>query len=153
MLKRVREVNLTEIAGRIVEENAEKLADINKAQLMKGKNNRGEMLSPKHSENPWFKTKEAALRYASWKHRLYPETPFDVPNLIITGVYHRSISVSRSGDNVDFKASAVFAGNIENTFKGTALGLNDDSMVAVRNDIIQPPLVKEVARELGVTAG
>ena len=153
MLKRVRAVNLTEIAGRIVEENAEKLAELNKRQLMKGLNNKGELLSPKHSENPWFKTKEAALRYAGWKHRKFPETPFDVPNLIITGVYHNSIFVSRAGDNVNIKASATFAGNIEQTFKGTALGLNDNTMEEVRSDIIRPPLAREVAKELGVTVG
>ena len=149
MLRKLEAIDLQEEVGLILDQNLDKLRELNLAQLMQGKNNKGELLSPKHSDNPYFKTPEAGLRYAAWKQRLFPETPFNIANLKITGVYHESISFSRHGDVVSSDASASFAGSIEQTFNGTPLGLDEDSKQTVRNTIIRIPLVRTLSNKIG----
>jgi len=151
MLRKVRAVNIVDITGDIMEQHTDELAEYNRKQLMQGKNNKDELLSPKHSENPFFKSRESALRYAGWKHRMNPLAPFDVPDLRINGFYHDSISFSRRADTLTADSNAPFAGKIESTFKNTALGLNQESKETVYAEIIRSPLVHEAANRLGVS--
>ena len=153
MLERIRAIRLQEIAGDIIDQNLDVLRQYNLDQLMQGKNNIGEMLSPKHSENPWFKKPGAAGRYAAWKHRLNPLAPFDVPDLRITGVYHESISFTRRGDIVAAEASASFAPSIEATFNGTPLGLDEESMEKTWQEVIKSPMLHILADKIGCDVG
>ena len=149
MLRRIQATNLQDIAGDIIQGKEDAIIQINKDQLMQGLNNKGVLLSPKHSENPWFKKPGAGLRYAEWKKRLFPETPFDVPNLIVIGVYHRSMTAIRNGNVVTFGATADFAPNIDLTFNNTALGLNEDGLNRAWLEIVKPPLLRIVATKIG----
>ena len=149
MLRKLESIDLQEEVGGIIDQNLGELKQLNLAQLMQGKNNKGELLAPKHSENPFFKKPGAGLRYAAWKKRLFPETPFDVANLIITGVYHDSISFSRRGDTVSAEAAAPFAPSIEQTFNGTPLGLDSDSKKEFWIDTLKRPLVAALSIKIG----
>lgn len=150
MNRRVQALSLTDLAAAIIAQNATELADIQRKQLMQGKNNEGDLLGPRHSENPFFKSPESALRYARWKQKITPETPFDVPNLYINGQYHGGIFIKVAGDKVTTDSKSPLAGKINNTFKGKQLGLNSDSKVTAFKDHIRSPLVKAVASQLQV---
>lgn len=150
MLRRVQSIDLVNIAGDIVSQHTDELADLNRKQLMAGKNNKGELLGPKHSENPFFKTPESAMRYAAWKKRITPETPFDIPNLFINGQFHGTISFRREAELLIADSSSPIAGDIESTYNNTALGLDTDSIETVKQDIIRSPLIHIIAETLGV---
>ena len=143
-------INIYQVAGGILAANAGALADLNRKQLMQGKGRDGKPLAPKYSEDPWFKTPQAAANYAGWKHKLYPQTPYDVPNLIITGVYHASISVQASTDSLTYDASASFAGAIAGKYNNNALGLNEDSKHTAVAQIVMEPLLNYVAANTGL---
>lgn len=149
MLERIRSIRLEQEVGDILQANTDLLVEFQKKQMMQGKNNKGVLFSPLHSENPWFKKPGAGLRYAGWKARKFPETPFDVPNFIITGYYHGSLSFSVSAGNVVADASASFAKNIDQEFNNSVLGLNDDSKRTVWTDVVREPLVHVLADKIG----
>lgn len=75
------------------------LLELQRDQMYAGLNAKGQYITPYYSQDPWFKSKESAARYAAWKARLnqrrpapyLPPRPEDVPNLIINGrlIYDR----------------------------------------------------------------
>lgn len=83
------------------------VTELVREQLYSGVDGNGAYLSPTYSQDPWFNSGEAgwwegqAEQYRKWKeHITPPETsellhlpprPVDVPNLFITGEFHRSI--------------------------------------------------------------
>lgn len=153
ILRRMQRVNILDMAGTIMEQNADAVVELNKKQLLHGLNRFGEQLSPKYSEDPWFKTAEAAKNYADWKKKLFPDMTYDVPNLIITGVYHNSISMARTANSLRFAASASFASSIEAKYQGSALGLTTESKHTAYTDIVKPPLLQQVSAITGFKTG
>jgi hypothetical protein len=153
ILRRMQRVNIIDMAGSIMEQNADEVVELNKKQLLKGLNRFGQQLSPKYSEDPYFKTAAAAKRYADWKKKLFPNMTYDVPNLIINGVYHNSISMARAGNSLRFSASASFAGSIESKYQGSALGLTDQSKSTAYTEIVKPPLLQQVSAITGFKTG
>lgn len=149
MLERVRSVDIIGMSGAIIDANANAVADLNRQQLHRGLNTEGRQLSPKYSEDPWFKSKESAARYADWKKKLFPEMEYDVPNLIITGVFHKSISVRANSKTVTYEASASFSNAIQNKYQGKALGLTIESKSTVWSDIVKPDLLGQVRAKTG----
>lgn len=75
------------------------LLELQRDQMYAGLDATGKNITPYYSQDPWFKSKESASRYAAWKASLHqrrpapylPPRPQDVPNLIITGqlIYDR----------------------------------------------------------------
>jgi len=150
MNRRVQSMDFNVLASAIVANHTDELTELNRKQLMKGKSNTGDFLTPRHSQNPFFKTPQAALAYARWKQKITPETPFDVPNLFIIGRYHSSISFKVEANKLVGDASAPFAANIEKTFKGTAIGLNPDARKEAYEEYLRGDMVKAVADHLKV---
>ncbi len=149
MLSRMRAINLSQIAGDILEDNLDKLKALNQQQMMQGRNNKGELFSPTHTNNPFFKSPESALAYARWKQRLFPETPFNIANFRITGYYHDSISFSRRADVISAESNASFADKIQTEFKDSTLGLNQDSKQEAWSEIIRSPMLHQLANKIG----
>lgn len=150
MSRLVQSLDFNVVAAQAIEPHTDKLAELNRKELMKGKGNDGKLLSPRHSQNPFFKTPQSALRYARWKQRITPETPFDVPNLFIVGQYHGSISFQVEANRLTADASSPLAGKIEKTFRNTALGLNPDAKVEAYEGYLRNDFVKAVANHLHV---
>ena len=112
-----------------IEETKDKILELNKGQLLRGLDKFGRYLSPKYSEDPFFKSKEAALRYANWKASIDQPTdkPFDVPNLYINGRFHNSIQVDVDTKNLIFSASSPDASSIEGKFSDNIYGMTSES--------------------------
>lgn len=149
ILRKMQQVDILDMAGTIMEQNSDDVVDLNKKQLRKGLNRFGQQLSPKYSEDPYFKTAASAKRYADWKKRLFPDMTYDVPNLIITGVYHNSISMAKSGNSLRFAASASFSASVAAKYQGSELGLTDESKHTAYTEIVKAPLLREVAAITG----
>lgn len=120
-------------------------------QLMKGEGVDGRPLSPKISQDPYFKSPESAKRYADWKHQLYPETPYDVANLTITGYYHNSLSLTATITRVQYDAGASFSNSIAAKYGNKQLGLNDDSLTTAWNKVVKPSFITIFTYKVGGT--
>lgn len=84
---------LLQQASHLVARQAPVLLELQRDQMYAGLDARGRYISPRYSQDPWFKSRESAARYAAWKASLHqrrpasylPPRPEDVPNLIING--------------------------------------------------------------------
>jgi len=84
----------------VVQQNQDVLINLNRDQLLQGRDASGQLFNPTYTQDPFFKTKEKAQRYLKKKknleseHRarlsfseLYGRKPDDVPNLLVTGAW------------------------------------------------------------------
>jgi len=84
---------LVDFIVEILDKDKPILVELQKDQLYAGLNAEGQPLTPSYSSDPYFKSKDAALRYAAWKQKLnqrkensiFPTRDIDNPNLIING--------------------------------------------------------------------
>lgn len=136
----------------IVEEKAAVL-DVIRDQLLEGKDSTGEYLTPRYSEDPYFKKPGAAQRYASWKKRLFPgDRPEDVPNLIITGVFHDAINLDVSGNVISYSNNASFGPSVLDKYGSGLLGLNEDGKAKTWH-IIRPLVIDKLVEVTGCGVG
>lgn len=146
---------ISELAGS-VEETKEEMLELNRMQLLRGLDSEGDYLSPKYSEDPYFKSKESAKRYAEWKKRIEPiktDRPEDVPNLYIIGVFHSKIGVDVGASEYTFSNSASFSSGVESKFKNI-YGLNPESKSETYiPDYLLPSIKKRVTNKLGFKFG
>lgn len=110
-----------------------------KQQLMEGSNALGNDLEPSYLDDPYFKTKEAAQRYAEWKQKKTPNAKrkFKSPNLFINGsLFHDKIKVFVNDiyATVDVSASPIGA-KIESKYDNV-LGLTPENKLEIRNKAI-----------------
>lgn len=142
---------LVEVADS-VNETKEAMLTLNRMQLLRGLTKDGNYLSPKYSEDPFFKSKESAKRYAQWKKRIEPiktDRPEDVPNLYIIGVFHSKIDVKANASEYEFTNTASFASGVEGKFKGI-YGLTAESKSETYiPDYLLPAVQKRVTGKLG----
>jgi len=120
-----------------VQQTSGVLLELNRDQLLQGRNADGELISPTYTEDPYFKTREAAGRYAKYKYlmemqhkarmsfvELYGEKPTDVPNLLITGTMffnHFFIKVTKEAYTISSTGEA--APDIERKYNNRLYGL------------------------------
>jgi hypothetical protein len=126
----------------VVARTADVILDLNKDQLLQGRDADGELLSPTYTGDPYFETPEAGKFYKNARgylrmkqlleaaHRgrigiveLYGEKPADVPNLIITGPYHDSMFIRVTGDTFTIDATYEDADDINAKYKGRVYGV------------------------------
>lgn len=110
--KQMRVDNWPEVIEFCVQNWFYELVDLNRDQLLLGRNTDGELLSPTYLADPYFKSKEQAQDYFNWKqsmeqyHRMrltfplnYPDKPSTTPNLIINGHWvHDTMHLIHSSD-------------------------------------------------------
>ena len=68
--KQQRVDNWPEVVEWQIEEYGDELVDLNRDQMLLGRNAEGEVLTPSYLEDPYFPTQEAAQAYASMKYGL-----------------------------------------------------------------------------------
>lgn len=151
MARALQKVNVIELTKEVISQNANDVEDLNRVQLYKGLDADGKFLSPKYSEDPFFKSKESALRYAQWKKQItpHPDRPLDVPNLYITGRYHYSRTVVVEGEKIAFRSDDPNSSKIKAKFKNID-GLTDESIQEFRKEKLYPQLVGKIAQMTGV---
>ena len=144
---------ITELSAS-VEETKDEIVALNKEQLLRGLDSDGNYLSPKYSEDPYFKSHESAKRYAEWKKKIEPkrDKPFDVPNLYITGRYHGTIDISVTQETMITTSDDPSAGSIEQKFTDVIYGLNDDSKREYI-PVVLVPLKQRITGKLGFKFG
>src|SRR5690349_16298463 len=93
LLENLEAVDIDNAAINALSRHDEDMERLNRKQLLEGKLSTGRDLHPTYLEDPFFKTKEAAQKYSDWKDKITPnpKRKKGVPNLYITGPFHRSI--------------------------------------------------------------
>jgi len=92
-------LELPKAIEQIVYKEKDTIVELVKDQLYSGVDGNENYLSPKYSDDTFFKSKDAARRYSAWKDtlnqrgqsKLFKKRPSDVPNLIVNGklIYNR----------------------------------------------------------------
>lgn len=119
-----------EVVKSTVYNNKSEFVDYVHEQLMTGVDGDGKKLSPGYLEDPYFKTKSAAKKYAMWKKQITP--PMEsylgiparsvfVPNLFINGYFYslveatptaEGLSIGTSGDKLGLEVESKYKSNI-----------------------------------------
>lgn len=97
-------------------------------QLLRGKGSDGQDLTPGYLEDPYFKSKESAMRYATWKWNNSPSTGrnFNAPNLYINGYYHSKLKVFVGANGFIIDALVKFAEDINRKYNGKSTKLGGE---------------------------
>lgn len=138
-------VKLVDIVADVAEDHETQLADLNRKQLLSGKGNDGQYLL-KYSDDPYFKTQEAAIRYMNWKRRISPDKnkPAEYADFFISGYTHETIFADRQGRSIAFNSDGRFSNSIFQKTRGKWLGLNDESKKIGWKTIFRTPVIQRI---------
>lgn len=137
--------NLPVMVNDIATRKAGQIRGVQIEQLMEGWSNTGQYLTPSILNDPYFEgDRLKAWKYAEMKARLYPDTPFGIPNLTIVGYFHSTISVNVKGQQLVFEGGTKMGPSIEAKYNNTHLGLSPGSKRVVFVDIIREPLYRGI---------
>lgn len=125
-----------------VTKHSEVILDLNRDQLLYGRDAEGRVLTPTYYDDPYFKTKEQARAYVSNKVRLshqhksmisysyvqlFPEKDVITPNLIVTGEkFFNHFFIKISDNSYSIGSVGEVAPDIENKY-GEVYGLAPQS--------------------------
>lgn len=148
-----------EVAAKVAAREKSVLLDLNRDQLLSGRNAEGSLLSPDYLTDSYFDTRERAEAYAKRKdslldghnslirHRgLYPGKPRNTPNLIVTGPFQDGMHILVSGRDYEIDSSYRDAGNIKRKYDNRVFGFAPPSVEYFFNEYIRA----EVQKELGI---
>ncbi len=140
----------------IIEANTDLIVEMQSDQWMEGRGVDGEFLRPFYSENPYFKSKESAARYAKWKQKITPnpQRPDDVPNLYINGYLHSLLYADVYGEGsldamLKIDSDAPFAPKVFSVHKN-ALGLNEEKRLLFAENVTLPEFKKILQEKTGL---
>lgn len=126
----------------ILNNNPGLIADHIRSQLFRGRAASGEYISPKYSEDSYFKSRAAAERYASFKQQTtpHPDRPRDVPNLYINGFFHSGITAKVYNGKIYYDNRVSNAASVESHYGGSRYlyGINPDTAEDLRHKIYRP---------------
>lgn len=149
MLRRLQQLDVEQAAQQSVANTVEEVLQYNLEQMMEGKRQDGEDISPSYLDDPYFKSKEAAQRYSDWKDEITPnpKRKKGIPNLYIVGAFHGSIRATVSGGIIKFDSSFPEAEEIEAKFD-KIYGLNAEKRTVYIAEHLRPELMKNVRNKL-----
>lgn len=135
----------------IVENNVATLADLQREQMLEGRSVDGDYIRPFYSEDPYFKTAEAAKHYAEWKQRIspHPDRPLDVPNLFINGYFHKSLFAKVSGSEFTITTNVELGEKVFDEHEN-AQGLNEEKRQEFAQTITLPAITKVLEEKTGL---
>jgi hypothetical protein len=114
------------------------LLDLNKDQMLQGRDADGNVLTPGYLQDDYFETREQALRYLRMKimlenvHlgrrrftgvQLYPDKNSNTPNLIVTGPFHNGMFIRVTQDAYTIDSSYADADDINAKYNNRVYGL------------------------------
>ena len=145
VLNNVKSFNLTNAAMDVVSENKERFIELNKEQMLAGKNRLGQDL-PLYVNDPYFKSVSAALRYQKWKRAISPnkDKPEGVMDFFINGKYHSSLGINISGNSFTLLSNSQINSSVYQKTGGKHLGLNDVTKQIAVDEFFYDELLSKV---------
>jgi hypothetical protein len=145
---------IPETISNTVAQTPDVLLDLNRDQLLQGRDADGKLLSPTYTNDPYFSTPERGESYSKMKHlmkvehrsrmtyaELYGEKPTDVPNLIITGPFHAGFFIRTSRDSYTIGSGYRDAAEISAKYHDRVYGLAPKSKEFYYRGFIRPAIV------------
>lgn len=132
----------------------EMMCGMQRRQLMSGERSDGERMRPSYFEDPFFKSKESARRYANYKAKVFgtADRHYSSPNLYINGYFHAGFRVRFGAESVEMdngrKVIAGRSGRTQNLYEKygkSSFGLNPGNWGKVLEEAA--PLLIEKIRE------
>jgi hypothetical protein len=148
--------SLDEVISKELAKRQYDLLDLQKDQLLYGRDRLGEILTPTYTEDPYFKSRKQAEFYRDKKRKLqgehdakiknkklYPKKGDNTPNLIVTGtLFHDTIRLSVGGDRVIINSGGV-GSDIERKY-GDVLGMSPESKVVIWNKYLRKAILRRM---------
>jgi hypothetical protein len=146
ILKKIQAINLADAGAKSIEGTAAEYKTLLQEQLLHGKGSDGQDLKPGYLEDPYFKSRESAQRYLTWKKNNSPSEGRNpnAPNLYIVGHYHNSIDIKTEYSGIKSSSSAYFGLDIESKYKGKANILGGEYRTRYVKDLIRPKMLSNV---------
>lgn len=116
--------------------NKDVLLDLQKSQLLTGKDKNLTNLMPSYANDPFFKTSQGREKYIILKalkeaqhnqlrrYNIFGTKDNLTPNLIVTGSYHKGLRIKVNDEEIEIVGTWSRSKNIEGKYP-TALGLSD----------------------------
>lgn len=123
-----------------------KIIELNKNQMLAGIGSDGQAL-PRYVDDPFFKSIEAAERYAAWKEKISPNKSKDVEvmDFYITGQFHSTIEMKNEDTYFIMSSDSQIKDSVKS--KAEALGLNQESISEITPEVRQK-LINSVREKL-----
>jgi hypothetical protein len=125
-----------ETISNTVEQTQDVLLNMNRDQMLQGRDADGNLFAPTYTNDPYFETPDQAARYSKMKyllevkHRsrmqgvgLYGEKPTDVPNLIVTGPFQDGMFIRVTKEAYEIGSTYEDADDINAKYKNRAFGI------------------------------
>jgi len=151
ILRRLQKLNLSAELQEVSKQHEKDFENLNRRQLTQGKNREGGYL-PKYTDDPYFTTIEAAMKYERWKAYVSPnpDKPTGVMDFYISGLTHRNIVAEVAGMNLTMSSDVPFANSIDAKTGNKAFGLNSESVAIAWELFIKPYLLRSVSEKTGI---
>lgn len=156
MIAKLEQVSFLDVVKDVLKRHLQEIADLNREQLTDGLTHLGQMIRPKYTEDPYFKSRGAALGYAAWKKKLedsgqVPKSKkgkyYTAPNLNIKGVFYGNIYAAIAGEYIEIGANG-FGKDFQNKWKDI-FGLTEEHMIWLRK-VVLPEILTEYRKRLGI---
>jgi len=140
----------------ILKRHENEFIEANKEQLLSGETNKGEIIHPKYTEDPYFKSRGQALAYARWKAKLEntgqipkPKSGtkyFTSPNFYINGNLHSNIRMNVLKEGLLFDAEG-FGQGFDTKWKDI-YGVTDANLKIIIDADMASELVESILKRL-----
>lgn len=123
-----------------VSEHSDVIVDLNRDQMLLGRNTDGEPFTPSYTDDPYFETPAEARAYKLMKERLtiqhrarmtfvldYPDKDPDTPNLIVTGPFQDHMFIRTTPDSYTIGSAYKDSAAISAKYDNKVFGLTDVS--------------------------
>lgn len=138
MKKRFQAVSLDKQVQETVEETKDSIQLLQKDQLLRGLNSKGEKIGRYRSN-----------KYARVKNEMNPLPGLGIPDLKVTGSFHTKISTTVTPDTFKSDSSDSKAPNLKEKYGNDIFGLTDESKSEYIQEL-KPVFVKKMKENLKV---
>lgn len=146
LIEKFKNLDATRVATSSIELTKDQMLAANREQMLAGKNRLGEDLGS-YLDDPYFKSRESAQRYSDWKDQItpHPTRKKGVPNLFITGPYHRSLDFAIQGQTLVPLSNFPAALKIQEKFDDIR-GLGGTFKLIYLKEHVRPTMMKEIRK-------
>lgn len=156
LIRNLTNIDVWEELSPVLKRHENEFIEANKEQLISGETNKGEMIRPKYTEDPYFKSRGQALGYARWKKKLEDagQIPrpkigtkyFTAPNFFIKGNLHSNIRMKVLKEGLSFDAEG-FGQGFDSKWRDM-YGVTDANLKTIVDADMASELAKSILEKL-----
>lgn len=142
-------LNIPEKIIELNEKHAKEFIKANTDQMWDGQNPDGTDISPSYLDDPYFKTRKAAMAYANWKFKLTPNSKRNkyAPNLFINGYFYDTLVLNAKKPAIE--VHDAFGSQVA-TSHPKALGVSMENLSDIAKRVYLPDFFKYLEDKTGL---